>query len=147
MKRAAKSKKSKISSSSKAKATSSRRIVLVGHCGPDMHMLAAAMRRVAPESTVAIANDAEELKPHLSGDAVLLVNRVLDDGFETESGIDLIMEITALPDPPVLIMISNYASAQAKAVAAGARPGFGKAQLHDEKTAVIVRNAVARQPI
>ena len=97
MKRDTKSKKSKISSSSKAKATSSRRIVLVGHCGPDMHMLA-AMRRVAPESAVAIANDAEELKPHLNGDAVLLVNRVLDDGFETESGIDLIMEITALPD-------------------------------------------------
>ena len=44
VKRATKSKKSKISSSSKAKATSSRRIVLVGHCGPDMHMLAAAMR-------------------------------------------------------------------------------------------------------
>ena len=37
--------------------------------------------------------------------------------------------------------ISNYPEAQAEAVAAGALPGFGKAELHDPRTAELLRSA------
>lgn len=110
-------------------------------------MLASAMRRIVPESPVVIANDPDSLTSHLNDDAVLLVNRVLDGAFETESGTVLIKDISARANPPVMLLISNFESAQAEAVAAGARPGFGKSQLYQENTVSIMRSAVARQPI
>jgi two-component system, chemotaxis family, chemotaxis protein CheY len=112
-----------------------------------MHMLSSAMRRIVPESSVVIANDPDSLASHLDDDSVLLVNRVLDGAFETERGSELIRELSARANPPVMLLISNFESAQAEAVAAGARPGFGKSQLYQENTVSIMRNAVARQPI
>lgn len=60
---------------------------------------------------------------------LVLVNRVLDvDG---TSGIDLIHAIKADPElaPLPVMLVSNYADAQAEAKAAGALTGFGKADL------------------
>ncbi len=60
---------------------------------------------------------------------MVLVNRVFDaDG---DSGVDLIRQIKAdeaLQTTPILL-VSNYADAQEEATAAGAVPGFGKAEL------------------
>jgi hypothetical protein len=112
-----------------------------------MHMLAAAMRRISPDAAVAIANDPDELKPYLNDQTLLLINRVLDGSFHTDSGVELIRQIASNHNPPVMMLVSNFASAQEEAVEAGARPGFGKAQLYSENTAAIVRNAVAHQPI
>lgn len=60
---------------------------------------------------------------------LILVNRIFDaDG---ESGLAFIKDVkkaSAVGKIPVML-ISNYADAQEKAVQAGAEPGFGKAEL------------------
>ena len=65
---------------------------------------------------------------------LVLVNRILDrDG---SSGLDLIRAIKADPElaeVPVML-VSNYADAQADAVAIGALRGFGKVELRDPAT-------------
>jgi len=66
--------------------------------------------------------------------ALVLVNRQLDaDG---SSGVDVIRAIksdAAASSVPVML-VSNFADAQEDARAAGAEPGFGKAQLDADET-------------
>jgi CheY-like chemotaxis protein len=65
---------------------------------------------------------------------LVLVNRILDaDGSE---GIEVIRRIKQDPElgrVPVML-VSNYPEYQEAAVAAGAEPGFGKAELHRPET-------------
>jgi CheY-like chemotaxis protein len=65
---------------------------------------------------------------------LVLVNRVFD--LDGDSGIDFIRQINAdeqLRKTPVML-VSNYEDAQARAIAAGAQPGFGKASLREPET-------------
>ena len=119
-----------------------RSVILVGHCMPDKFMLKSAVRRLVPGADIVTVNDAGKLAEHASSQSVLLVNRVLDGQFDTRSGIELIETLAAADDPPVAILISNHEDAQAQAVAAGARPGFGKSDLYASTTAEILRDAV-----
>jgi hypothetical protein len=106
-----------------------RRIVLVGHCGYDGSMLRAAAVKLAPGVEVTAADSAAALACVADRHSLLLVNRVLDGGFATSNGIALIRELAGRGDPPRMMLISNYADAQAAAEQAGARPGFGKADV------------------
>ena len=117
-------------------------IVLVGHCRPDLFMLRAAVSHALPEARIEAVNDADALASHLRSDCLLLVNRALDGRFADGDGIEFIRRALQADDPPVAILISSFAPAQEQAVAAGARPGFGKSDLYDEKTAQILRDAV-----
>ncbi|MCH8825164.1 MAG: hypothetical protein IH984_16845 [Planctomycetes bacterium] len=119
-----------------------RTIVLVGHCGPDMFMLKSAIGRAAADSPIVTVNDSGSLEEYLNNESVLLVNRELDGSFNTQSGIELIAHITKEDNPPIAMLISNYEEAQAQAVAAGARQGFGKSELYDESTTEALREAV-----
>jgi len=119
----------------------SRTVVLVGHCGPDMFMLKSAVGRVVSDAPIETINDRTALAPHLNGENVLLVNRVLDGDFDGVSGIELIRSAAGSDDPPITILISNFPESQAEATAAGARPGFGKQDLYAEETAKILRDA------
>jgi two-component system, chemotaxis family, chemotaxis protein CheY len=119
-----------------------RKVVLVGHCGPDMHMLKSAVSRSVPGASIVTANDAQTLQKHVGADSVLLINRVLDGRFDANGGVALIQELMASENPPVAILVSNYPDAQEAAVAAGARPGFGKSQLYAPATADKLRDAV-----
>ena len=118
-------------------------VVLVGQCGPDNFDLRLAVQRALPDVQIESADDADELAPFLSGDSLLLVNRELMRGLGTPSGTELIRQLSARPAPPRLMLISDFADAQDKAVAAGARPGFGKAQLDDDIATQRLRDAVA----
>ncbi len=118
-------------------------VVLVGHCGPDMFMLKTAVGRALPEATIVFVNDTVALSEYLTSDSLLLVNRELDGGFDRQSGIDLISQIASQDDPPVAMLISNLEDAQSQAVAAGAKPGFGKSQLYEESTAEILRESMS----
>lgn len=120
-----------------------RTVVLVGHCGPDMHMLKSAVMRAVPGARVVTVNDAASLEKHLTKENVLLINRVLDGGFTGESGVELIHDIARRPDPPMMMLISNYHDAQEQAVSAGAQRGFGKLQLYNESTVAMLREAVS----
>jgi len=120
---------------------STRRIVLVGHCGPDVFMLKTAIARLLPDAEIAMANDSSSLNDHLDDDPVLLVNRELDGRFHTTSGVELIASLNDRASSPVSLLISNFEEAQTAAQAAGARPGFGKSHLYDDTTAQRLRDA------
>lgn len=65
---------------------------------------------------------------------LVLVNRILDTN--GDEGIDLIRQLKAEESTrdTNAMLVSNYADAQEAAVAAGAKPGFGKASLNDDAT-------------
>jgi two-component system chemotaxis response regulator CheY len=120
-----------------------RTFVLVGHCGPDMFMLRSAVGRLMPGVKIELANDQKSLAAHLHSGAVLLVNRMLDGEFHTSSGVDLIAQINESDEAPITMLVSNFPDAQEAAVAAGARPGFGKSALYDDATAERIRSAAS----
>ncbi len=124
---------------------SAQTVVLVGHCGPDMFMLKTAVGRALPEATIVSVNDVDALSEYRTSETLLLVNRELDGRFHSQSGIDLISEIAQQKDGAVTILISNLQDAQAQAVAAGAKHGFGKSQLYEESTAEILRESLTPQ--
>lgn len=113
-------------------------VLLVGHCGPDASMLTRAVRDAAPGASVGLNTDESQLWK--STPDLLLVNRVLDGWYTDESGLRLIAEAASRGVPAMLI--SNYADAQAAAVAAGGRPGFGKTELRSEKATRAIRSAL-----
>src|SRR5687767_8867264 len=109
-----------------------KRILDVGNCGFDHSSLARMVEREFGAEAVAAHDASEALRKAKSGDyALVVVNRVLDgDG---SSGLEIIQSLKNDPetkDVPVM-MITNYADHEAKAVAAGAEPGFGKSTLND----------------
>jgi hypothetical protein len=115
--------------------------VLVGHCWPDRRALKSAVTRAVPGARVVNAGDMAALGAPVDGKTVLLVNRVLEGRFAIHDGVELIRRLYEGDDPPTTILVSDYPEAQADAVAAGARPGFGKSQLRDEQTARRLREA------
>ncbi len=120
-------------------------VVLVGHCGPDMFMLKTAVGRALPEATIVSVNDVDALGEYRTPEALLLVNRELDGRFHSQSGIDLISEIAQQTHVAATMLISDLEDAQSEAVAAGAKPGFGKSQLYDKSTTDLLTGAMQRQ--
>ena len=112
-----------------------RRVLDVGNCSSDHGRI----RRLICEhfdAEVVRALDADEALAALSDGPfdLVLVNRKLYGDYS--DGVDLIRKIkadAALPDTAVML-ISNYADAQQQAAAAGAEPGFGKAELSTDET-------------
>ena len=111
------------------------RILSVGQCAFDHASLAGMLSRsfdaeVARADTAGQALDALRSAPY----DLVLVNRVGDaDG---APGLDLIRALKgdpALASVPVML-VSNYADAQAEAVSLGALPGFGKSELGAART-------------
>jgi len=105
------------------------KVVLVGHCGFDQASISRAVAKAIPGVAIELAYNTAGLEPHTGPDALLLINRVLDGRFATASGVDLIAELSSQTPPPLMMLISNYPDAQAKAVQAGALRGFGKSEL------------------
>ena len=122
----------------------SKRIVLVGHCGPDASYLRMAVARVKRDLIVSMADDERELWREIEqGAELLLLNRVLDYGFEQTEGAALIAHLrTQFPELKTML-VSNYPDAQVEAVAAGALPGFGKRELGSEKVTKLLREALS----
>jgi len=114
--------------------------VLVGHCGADSYSLTHAIRSAVPGAAIVHAGDEKSCAQAMEGDAVLLVNRVLDGRFTTDSGVELIANLAKAKPKFKIVLISNYADAQQAAVAAGARPGFGKSQVGSASTAELLRS-------
>lgn len=108
-------------------------VLLVGHCGPDSFMLRRAVKTMLGTERVEMINDQRHLLEKLPGAHLALVNRVLDGQFDTQSGIELIRMLAGIAGVR-LMLVSNYADAQAEAVAVGAAPGFGKSEVNSEAT-------------
>ena|SRR5579862_6277172 len=113
----------------------SKKVLSIGQCGADNYNLSRFLES-AFQAEVIPADSPEEALTHLRHHevALILVNRILDA--TGDSGLDFIQEINGDPktrDVPVML-VSNFADAQAQAVTRGALPGFGKAALNDPRT-------------
>lgn len=118
-----------------------RRVLSVGSCGVDSSRLA---RVVAAEigARMDSAYTAEEALNRLADHdyALVLVNRVIDgDG---SLGVDFIADARRGNKKTPLMLVSDYADAQAAAIANGALQGFGKSELFSEETARLLKGAV-----
>ena len=105
------------------------RILLVGHCGADSYGLRRMLAAAAPDVAIESINDGQALERAASPQTLLLVNRVLDGSFSTHEGVALIAALAQRGDRLRMMLVSNYADAQAAAVAAGALEGFGKSEM------------------
>lgn len=120
-----------------------KKVVLVGHCGPDSSYLRMTVQKALSGVTVMMADDDQDLQKLIrAGVDLLLVNRTLDYGFSQEGGAELIKHLRT--DHPELraMLVSNYPEAQAEAITAGALPGFGKRELGSPRVSQLLREAV-----
>jgi two-component system chemotaxis response regulator CheY len=112
-----------------------KRVLDVGQCQPDH----AAIRRLVQGEFGAEVVQADRLDDALAQLRrgrfdLVLINRKLDidysDGLEILRAIKADAELAAVP----VMLVTNYPEHQQEAVAAGAEPGFGKAELGQAET-------------
>jgi two-component system chemotaxis response regulator CheY len=109
---------------------SAKRVLSVGQCAADHWSISRTLKSAFGAEAIGAGGAAEALGRLREGPfALVLVNRLLDpDG---SPGLEVVRQVKADPElsgVPVML-VSNYADAQAEAVAAGAAPGFGKADI------------------
>ena len=97
-------------------------------------MLRSSVKHSIKDSEVTMIADQSSLHKAIeSGVQLLLINRQLDGAFDTYHGVELIRQLAASHPTVATMLISNYADSQRDAEAAGARPGFGKAEIGSAK--------------
>src|SRR3954452_12370170 len=119
----------------------SKKIALVGHCGPDSSYLRmTVMKAAGTGAQILMADDDSELKDALEqGVDLILFNRELGYGFHDKMGVAAIKRLRG-PHPNLKTMlVSNYADAQAAAVANGALPGFGKREIGSPRVIEVIK--------
>src|SRR4051812_23605000 len=106
----------------------SRRVLSVGQCALDHGNLSRALAGEFGAEVEPVATAAEALAAvRRGGYALVLVNRVFDaDG---GSGLDLIRQVKKEATQVPVMLVSNFADAQAEAVKAGGGQGVGKEAL------------------
>lgn len=106
------------------------RVLDVGQCSYDHGSISRHLARAYDAEVVRARSAAEALRAVRSGGIdLVLVNRQLDD--DGSPGLEVIRQMKAddgLTAVPVML-VSNFAEAQAEAEALGALPGFGKNDL------------------
>ena len=123
-----------------------KKVVLVGHCGADSSYLRIAVvsAGVAGAAVVA-ADDQEALEVALqNGAELVLINRVLDWGFDEQEGVALLARLRHTHPLVKIMLVSNYPDAQQAAVAAGALPGFGKREIGSNRVKELLKNALSQ---
>lgn len=106
------------------------RVVLVGHCGPDSYALRSAIGSALPGARIEFANEEDAAQRAAAGASLMLINREPMGDFSSD-GLGLIAKLGRITK---VMLISNYADAQADAERAGALPGFGKKSMYAEDT-------------
>jgi CheY-like chemotaxis protein len=121
-----------------------KKIALVGHCGPDSSYLRLAVTRAVKDAQVVLVDDQHTLNKLLAngGLDLLLLNRQLDYGFETDEGVELIKRLRAKNPALKAMLVSNYPEAQQAALQAGAVEGFGKREIGSPKVSELIRGAL-----
>jgi hypothetical protein len=120
-----------------------KKIALVGHCGPDAGYLRISVSRALKDVSFVAADDEAELNSAIAeGVDLVLLNRRLDWGFNTDEGVELIRFLRAQHPNLKLMLVSNYPEAQEEAVKAGALPGFGKSELRSPQFTERLRAAL-----
>jgi hypothetical protein len=127
----------------------SKKVLLVGHCGPDSSYLRMVVKRAGPEVEILMADDAEELSRALQTNEIdlILFNRELGYGFDPAEGVAVIRALRARGLGTRMMLVSNYPDAQKAAVAAGALPGFGKRELGTPRVTGLLRDALGVEAV
>jgi two-component system chemotaxis response regulator CheY len=122
----------------------SKKIALVGHCGPDSSYLRmTVMKAAGTGAQILMADDDSELKDALEqGVDLILFNRELGYGFQDKMGVDAIKRLRSSHPNLKTMLVSNYADAQAAAVANGALPGFGKREIGSARVIEVLKDAL-----
>ncbi len=117
------------------------KILSVGQCGYDDSRIQRVAQQAGLGFERASGADDAGAKIDAGGIALVLINRIFDaDG---GSGIDLVSTLKShYADVPVML-VSDYADAQAKAIANGAIQGFGKSALGDPRVIEQIKAAVS----
>ncbi len=118
-----------------------KHIALVGHCGPDSFALQSAICGFVPGAIVHRVNDQGELEGLMPTLSLLVVNRVFDGEFETDSGIEYIRGLG--DDAPPAMLITNFAEHMNAAMEAGAVLGFGKQNMRSAEAEAALKNALS----
>ncbi len=120
-----------------------KKVVLVGHCGPDSSYLRMSIMSAIKGVSILAADDDTELSQVL-GDHVdlLLFNRELGYGFTESEGVKTIQRLRASNPNLKMMLVSNYPDSQIAAQAAGALPGFGKRELGTKRVTELLRSAL-----
>jgi CheY-like chemotaxis protein len=112
-----------------------KRVLEIGNCNLDHALLSSVLHRSFQADVVRTHGASDALAALRNGPFdLVLVNRILDrDGSE---GLDFIRTIKSTPEFAAIpvMMITNYADHQDRAVAAGAERGFGKSDMHTAQT-------------
>ena len=121
-----------------------KRVALVGHCGPDASYLRLAVSRAVKDAQVVFADDQHTLTKLIANGGVdlILFNRQLDYGFETEEGVEMIKRLREQNPSVKAMLISNYPDAQQAAMQAGAVEGFGKREIGSPRVSELIRSAL-----
>src|SRR5580692_4388719 len=100
----------------------SKKILMVGHCGPDSSYLRMAVKKAIGDVETLTAEDSQELNAALATNQIdlILFNRQLDYGFDSDQGVDVIRALRSSHPDAKMMLISNYPEAQHEAQAAGA---------------------------
>jgi CheY-like chemotaxis protein len=110
-----------------------KKVLSVGQCSMDHGSISRTLQGAfgADVTPAATADEALSLLRG-GGYGLVLVNRVFDS--DGDSGLDFIRRVKAEAPAVPVMLVSNFADAQAQAVEAGALPGFGKAALSAPQT-------------
>ena len=121
-----------------------KKVLLVGHCGPDSSYLRMAIKRAVPEADILMADDSDELSKSLQRENIdlILFNRELGYGFDPDEGVEAIRILRQGRLNTKMMLVSNYPDAQQAAVAAGATLGFGKRELGTPRVTELLREAL-----
>ncbi|MGA2441295.1 MAG: hypothetical protein ABSH08_10055 [Tepidisphaeraceae bacterium] len=120
-----------------------KRVLLVGHCGPDANYLRMAVRAALGQAEIISAADNAAMDRALQqGVDLILFNRELGYGFEPDAGVEMIRLLKAKHPNVRMMLVSNFPDAQAAAADAGALPGFGKREIGSPRVISLLRDAV-----
>jgi hypothetical protein len=123
--------------------TTSTRVLLVGHCGPDSSFLRMAVKKADPAVQIVAADDDTELsKVLVDGVDLILFNRELGYGFEQPEGVAMIARLRTTNPKLRMMLVSNYTDAQQRAVQAGGLPGFGKREIGQPWVTELLKSAL-----
>jgi len=120
-----------------------KKVVLIGHCGPDSSYLRMAVSNVDKSIRVSSADTPVGLEKALANGAdLLLLNRELPYDFDEKMGVDVIRKYAGQYPSVKMMLVSNYADAQRSAQAAGAVEGFGKSEIGTRRVTVVIKSAL-----
>ncbi|HUO08737.1 MAG TPA: hypothetical protein VM008_10585 [Phycisphaerae bacterium] len=117
-------------------------VLSVGQCGYDDSRIGQVVRSALGASLDRAASPEDAQRKMLAKKYdLVLVNRVFDAG--TGMGLDFIAQLKKSGEATPMMLVSDYADAQAAAMANGAVPGFGKSALSSPEVGERLRAAVS----